>query len=542
MAPEDPLEVGLAALAEGRWSDACDALALVTDDDPRALAGWASALWWLGDNDASIERWTRAYTRFRQAGDDESAAHCAVSLAIVYKANYANLPVADGWLARAERLLADREVGTLHGWLWIARGYRDTDLDRAESLTTRALAEAGTDADLALVALSQLGRIRVGRGLDDDGFRLLDEALAAALAGDRLSLDTVAYTCCDMLAACEQAGDLERAARWCAVADRFTQRYGCPFLYAECRIYFGAVRAATGRWADAERELDTGLRLTAGTCPGLHARAAVRLAMLRIRQGRLSEADALLTRIGDGERGEEAAALAAVLLARGGAAAAVQHLQRAVQRLDHAHLPGTLDLLVDAHLAVGDLTRADAAARRLADLASTPRLRATADAAAGRVAASSGAPRDAIPPLEAALAEWTRLQRPYEVARARFALAGSLIQDDPEAAVRHARGALDTFSDLGAAPDADRAAAFLRDLGVRARIGPKHAGRLTQREQEVLGLLGAGLSNPEIAGHLHVSRKTAAHHVSHILTKLGLRNRAEAAAYAATAGGPPRRS
>ena len=429
-------------------------------------------------------------------------------------------------------------VGTLHGWLWIARGYRAADLDSVERLTSRALAVArtGADVDLELVALSQLGKTRVGQGRDDEGFALLDEALAAALAGERRSLDTVAYTCCDMLDACEQAGDLDRAARWCAVADRFTQRYGCPFLYAECRIYFGAVLAATGRWVDAERELDTGLRLTAGTCPGLHTRAAVRLAMLRVRQGRLSEADALLTRIGDGDRGEETVALAALLLARGDAAAAALHLERGVPRLGFAHLPGALDLLVDAHLSLGALDSADGAARRMADLTPAPRMRAISDAAAGRVAAARGAHVDAVPRLEAALAEWTRLQRPYEAAHTRFALAGSLVRDDPELGVRHARAALDTFTDLGAAPDVDRVAAFLRDLGIRARVGAKHPGHLTEREQEVLGLLGVGMSNPEIAGRLRVSRKTAAHHVSHILTKLGLRNRAEAAAYAATTG------
>ena len=91
------------------------------------------------------------------------------------------------------------------------------------------------------------------------------------------------------------------------------------------------------------------------------------------------------------------------------------------------------------------------------------------------------------------------------------------------------------FERLGAARDADRVAAFLRVLGVAARTGPKGVGALTAREQEVLRLLGLGLSNPEIAARLHVSRKTASHHVSRILTKLNLRNRAEAAAFAAGA-------
>ena len=112
-------------------------------------------------------------------------------------------------------------------------------------------------------------------------------------------------------------------------------------------------------------------------------------------------------------------------------------------------------------------------------------------------------------------------------------MAKALAQEEPEVAVAEAKQALEAFERRQAARDADAAAALLRSLGVAGRSGPKRRALLTKREAEVLELLGHGLSNAEIAKRLVVSRKTAEHHVRHVLAKLGLRNRSEAAAYVA---------
>ena len=55
---------------------------------------------------------------------------------------------------------------------------------------------------------------------------------------------------------------------------------------------------------------------------------------------------------------------------------------------------------------------------------------------------------------------------------------------------------------------------------------------LTEREREVLALIARGHTNKQIAETLYVSEKTARNHVSHILEKLGLSRRSEAAAFA----------
>jgi DNA-binding CsgD family transcriptional regulator len=85
--------------------------------------------------------------------------------------------------------------------------------------------------------------------------------------------------------------------------------------------------------------------------------------------------------------------------------------------------------------------------------------------------------------------------------------------------------------ELGARPIVELAEKRLRALGVRTwRRGAVGDRVLTEREREIARLIAAGASNPEIAQRLFLSRKTVERHVSNVLRKVGVRNRAELAA------------
>jgi DNA-binding NarL/FixJ family response regulator len=259
------------------------------------------------------------------------------------------------------------------------------------------------------------------------------------------------------------------------------------------------------------------------------------LAELRVLQGRVEEARALLGPYED--LPEAVRPLALLDLALGEPESAAARLTAQLDRSSHlpvATFP-VLTTLVDADIALGRLEAGGRTAARLTTIAAVTgshRHRGEALLASGKVAAAAGRP-DAADLLRDAASVLAGASLALLACRARMALARTLAETNRPLAVTEARAALAAFDRLGALPDADDASAFLRDLGVRGRTGPKGHETLSKREVEVLRLVAQGLSNPEIAVRLFISPKTAGHHVSSILAKLGLRSRTEAAAYAA---------
>jgi DNA-binding NarL/FixJ family response regulator len=530
---------GFEALARADWLVARERFEAAVDEgdeSPELLDALGRALWWLREPEAAVVQRERAYAGFRRAGDLRRAARIALWLSREHAQVWRNDVAANGWLARAERLLHDVAVGAETGWLSLARSERARDPAAAAELASEALAVAlsAGDADLELRSLAQLGLAKVSRGAVDDGLAHLDEAMAAATGGESASLETFADVCCTLLQACALAGDDGRPKQWAQVFETFVRSYDHVPLLAFCRSCGASVSAASGRVDEAERELAAALHeLTEAGQRGRCVHPAARLAEIRVLQGRLGEAEQLLA--GFEAESEALHALVALRLARseGGAAAAL--LERRLSEVGETALAAPLlAQLVKAKLMVGDSASARSAAQRLATIAEqseTDRVRATAALVRGLVASADRS--GAVGALEESVHLFTRARLPLDAARARLELARALSRTNSEAAVDEAAQARRELESLGADREADAAAALLRELGAKGRSGPRDHGVLSKREVEVLRLLGEGLSNSEIAARLFISPKTAEHHVGRIYAKLDLRGRAEAAVYAA---------
>ena len=542
------IEAGQAALAKGSWEEARARFtaALEGGERPEALEGLGLAAWWLDDGAMTLDARERAYRGYREQDDALGAARMAIWLTWDYLAFRAEFAVASGWLERARRLLEGRERTPEFGWLLVREGeieiFRRHDPHAAQALARRAaeLGRAVADPGVEMNALALEGLALVTEGQVEAGMRRLDEATAAATAGEVKELHAVGVVCCWQMFACERVRDYERAAQWCTRVKEFAKRWRNVPLSGVCRSQYAGVLIWRGNWAEAEAELAEAASDLGTTKPAMVGQALARLGELRLRQGRLDEAAQLFDR--GGSYASASPGVATLMLESGdarGAAAEVERLLRQLRPEDATGRAALVELGVRSQGAVGDL---DAAAAHLAELeriaadVGTDPLRASAAAARGVLAAARGDHRAASRALEESADLYRKSGAPYEEGRTRLELATALARiGQRDRARREADEAARALRRLGAERAAGQGEALLRELEQPEppRPGP---GPLTRRQLEILRLVAQGASNAEIARRLSLSEHTVKRHVANLLTRLGLNTRAAAAAQAAKLG------
>ena len=530
------LRQGWEALRAADWDTArsCFQQALDDAESGEALDGLSQATHFLREYERATDLKERAFAAYREEGNAVKAADTARWLAFLHGTYEGNYAAASGWMERAKSMLEGVPECAGHGWLVLDTAvFSDTAADREKcAMSALAIAKRFGDTDLEFEAIALMGECQVATGRVAEGMKLLDQALAAATGGEVASHGAVGEICCRLLSACEHATDVRRAEQWMDVIQRTV--VWTDFVVPTCRTHYGGILVALGRWEEAETELVGALETFRRGYRGDGGFPLMRLADLRVRQGRYEEAERLLE--GAEWHPKARRASAAIALGRGDLGLAEELAALCMEGSDPVD-PGcapVLALLAEVQLRRDEQAEAGETLARLEALAGAANdelVTALLQLTDGRVAAAAGDER-AVARLRTALESLSALNLPLEAGRARLELARALAGGSAEAAAAEARLALRAFERLGAARDADAAAALLRELGEGGRERPRARGPLTPREAEVLDLLASGLSNADIAERLVISRRTAEHHVASVLTKLDLRSRAEAAAYA----------
>ena len=447
-------------------------------------------------------------------------------------------------LATLDRALASPGISARHRARLLVLAARTHinfgEVEKAGQVAGSALAAAPeADDNWAMGwALLMMALVTTLQGHMDDALPLYDRALTVtesdpALTDLRLLLKinkAVTLGCLDQyeqaFAAAGQARDL-------------ADQVGTTFRLTQVHGALGQLLFDTGRWDDALAEVDIlpeDLKEPGAACCDLGIAAMIGFHRGEIGTARRRLAAAVPHAKRIGHRPISSLALARSLDCEhdGALPEALAALTIALNG-NTEELAETEDLFADAvRLATktGDLSTAEALATHAATLAADsgiPHRQANALYCQGLL--DHDGPR-----LLAAAGRYEDAGRPLLKAKALEAAAGEFVdiggRDQARAAFTRA---VEVYASLGAAADMARLQATFRAHGIRRGPHAKHRrarsgwDSLTPTEIKIAAFVEDGLSNPEIAARLLLSRRTIATHVSHILKKLDVHSRTDIA-------------
>ena len=387
-------------------------------------------------------------------------------------------------------------------------------------------------------ALLMMAGVTSARGRMAEALPLFDRALAATETDPAL-------TDLRLLLEINQAvtlGNLDRYEEALAAAGRarhLADQVGTTIRLDQAHGALGQVLFQTGRWDDALAEVEIlpeNLKTPTGACCDLGIAAVISFHRGEIGAARrhLAAADPHAERIGH-------RLITSLALARSLDREHDGALPEALAVLTDAfgnsteEIEETEDLFADAvRLAAetGDLDTARALAGQAAALAAESEIpHRQANALYCRGLLDHDAAR-----LLAAAERYEDAGRPLLRAKALEAAAGHFVDADDRGQARAAfTAAVEVYTSLGAAADVARLQAAFRAHGIRRGPHAKHRRArsgwesLTATEIKIAAFVEEGLSNPEIAARLLLSRRTVATHVSHILKKLDVHSRTDIA-------------
>jgi class 3 adenylate cyclase len=466
------------AAAENRWADAYQLLTEADAESPLAaddLGLLVQAAFWSKSPEAAVPFMERAYRAQLEAGNKRAAAALAIDLAHEYGSVKLQKSVGAGWLARAERLLADQPEGPEHGYLALQKGLEALSRNDFEAVlehgrTAERLGKEHGDRALEVRGIQRQGVALVYSGEVNEGNLLLDEAAAAAF-NENLDPYSTLVVYCNVIGHCRDVASFDRAAQWTERAQKFCDDHSVNAFPGMCRVNRAEVMRFEGKLADAEATASQAYEELHSWAPRIAAAALNEVGEVRLRLGELRKAEEAFEQADDlGREPEPGRSLLA--LARGKVPAAYSSIRRALQdeTLSPIARARLLPAFVEIAVAAGELDAAEEAAQELDQIAGmydTVALHATAEQAEGSVRLARGEPDRAVAPLRRALRAWRDTNARYEEARTRLLLGRAYRESgDEEGAIAELARAGQIFDQLGARLDVDRVNELLgRDVG-----------------------------------------------------------------------------